>query len=92
VHDEPDPRWLVRDDVQRGLAAVGAAGLAYGLLVRTRELPAALEGAPADRDLEALGPRHRSRSRLSGEGASESERAAVLGGTAVEAYRLPTTA
>jgi len=45
VHDEPHPAWLLRDDVQRGLAAVGAAGLAYDLLVRTRELPAAFETA-----------------------------------------------
>ena len=45
VHDEPDQAWLLRADVQRGLAAVGAAGLAYDLLVRTRELPAALETA-----------------------------------------------
>jgi L-fuconolactonase len=43
VHDEPDPDWLVRDDVVRGIAAVGAAGLTYDLLVRARELPAALE-------------------------------------------------
>ena len=43
VHDEVDPEWLLRDDVQRGLAAVGAAGLAYDLLVRARELPAAVE-------------------------------------------------
>ena len=43
VHDEPDPQWLLRDEVQRGIAAVGAAGLVYDLLVRTRELPAALE-------------------------------------------------
>ena len=42
VHDEPDPDWLLRPDVRRGLAAVEAAGLAYDLLVRTRELPAAL--------------------------------------------------
>jgi L-fuconolactonase len=41
VHDEPDPAWLDRPDVRRGLRAVGAAGLAYDLLVRTRELPAA---------------------------------------------------
>jgi L-fuconolactonase len=41
VQDEPDPDWLLRSDVQRGIAAVGAAGLAYDLLVRTRELPAA---------------------------------------------------
>ena len=43
VHDEPDPAWLLRDDVQRGLAAVADGGLAYDLLVRTRELPAAIE-------------------------------------------------
>jgi L-fuconolactonase len=43
VHDEPDPEWLLRDDVQRGIAAVGEAGLVYDVLVRTRELPAALE-------------------------------------------------
>ena len=45
VHDEPDPAWLLRDDVQRGLAAVGEAGLVYDLLVRARELPAAVETA-----------------------------------------------
>src|SRR5207237_1649294 len=28
VHDEPDPDWLLRDDVQRGLRAVQEAGLA----------------------------------------------------------------
>jgi L-fuconolactonase len=43
VHDEPDPEWLLRDDVGRGLRAVEDAGLVYDLLVRTRELPAALE-------------------------------------------------
>jgi L-fuconolactonase len=43
VHDEPDPRWLLRDDVQRGIQRVGAAGLVYDLLVKTRELPAAIE-------------------------------------------------
>lgn len=42
VQDEPDPDWLLRADVGRGLAAVADAGLAYDLLVRPRELPAAL--------------------------------------------------
>jgi L-fuconolactonase len=42
VHDEPDPEWLLREDVRRGIAAVGEAGLAYDLLLRPRELPAAL--------------------------------------------------
>lgn len=43
VHDEPDPRWLLREDVQRGLEEVARRGLSYDLLVRTRELPAAIE-------------------------------------------------
>ena len=43
VHDEPDADWLLRPDVRRGIAAGGAAGLTYDLLVRPRELPAALE-------------------------------------------------
>ena len=42
AHDEPDPEWLLRDDVVRSIAAVGRAGLVYDLLVRPRELPAAL--------------------------------------------------
>jgi L-fuconolactonase len=42
AHDEPDPDWLARPDVIRGAEQVGEAGLAMDLLVRTRELPAAL--------------------------------------------------
>ena len=51
VHDEPDPEWLLRDDVQRGIAAVGEAGLVYDLLVRARELPAALRTVRRLRDV-----------------------------------------
>ena len=47
VQDEPDPGWLARPDVRRGLRAVEDAGLVYDLLVRARELPAALEVARA---------------------------------------------
>ena len=47
VHDEPDPEWLARADVRRGLAAVQARGLAYDLLVRARELPAAVDAVRA---------------------------------------------
>jgi L-fuconolactonase len=43
VHDEPDAEWLLRKEVQRGIEAVGDAGLVYDILVRTRELPAALD-------------------------------------------------
>ncbi len=42
VQDEPDPDWLRRPDVRRGLQAAAAAGLAYDLLVRPVQLPAAL--------------------------------------------------
>jgi L-fuconolactonase len=41
VHDEPDPGFLLRDDVLRSLAAIADAGLVFDLLVRERELPAA---------------------------------------------------
>lgn len=51
VHDEDDPDWLLRDDVQRGLAAVAEAGLVFDLLVRARELPAAVETARRHPDL-----------------------------------------
>src|SRR3954452_11967447 len=47
VHDEGDPDWLLRENVQRGLAAVFARDLAYDLLVRARELPAAIATAQA---------------------------------------------
>jgi L-fuconolactonase len=47
VHDEEDAEWLLRPDVQRGLAAVRDAGLVYDFLVRPRELPAALATARA---------------------------------------------
>jgi L-fuconolactonase len=43
VHDEVDAGWLLRPDVQRGLKAVEDADLAYDVLVRARELPAAHE-------------------------------------------------
>ncbi|MDT0459695.1 amidohydrolase family protein [Streptomyces sp. DSM 41527] len=41
VQDEPDPEWLLRPDVLRGLGIVADAGLVYDLLVTPRELPAA---------------------------------------------------
>ena len=43
VHDEADPDWLCRPNVRHGIEAVGKAGLAFDLLVRARELPAALD-------------------------------------------------
>jgi L-fuconolactonase len=43
VQDEPDPDWLLRPDVERGLRAVTAAGLAYDLLVKPPQLPAAVK-------------------------------------------------
>jgi L-fuconolactonase len=45
VQDEPDPCWLDRCDVRRGLHAVGAAGLPFDLLVRPAQLAAAVRVA-----------------------------------------------
>jgi L-fuconolactonase len=42
VHDEPDSDWLLRDDVRRGLGVLDKHGLAYDLLLKVREIPAAL--------------------------------------------------
>lgn len=47
VHDEADAQWLCRADVRRGLAAVEERGLTYDLLVRARELPAAIDTVAA---------------------------------------------
>jgi L-fuconolactonase len=52
VHDEDDPEWLCRADVRRGLAAVQERGLTYDLLVRARELPAAIATVRALPDLQ----------------------------------------
>ncbi len=38
VHDEPDDRWLLRDDVIRGLRELARRGLAYDLLLRPQHL------------------------------------------------------
>jgi L-fuconolactonase len=52
VHDEDDPKWLNRLDVRRGLLAVQERGLTYDLLVRARELPAAIDTVKALPDLQ----------------------------------------
>jgi L-fuconolactonase len=41
VQSEPDPDWLRRPDVIRGLRAVAAAGLCYDLVVVPHQIPAA---------------------------------------------------
>lgn len=41
VQSEPDPAYLDRPDVRRGIAAVGDAGLVFDLLVRQHQLPMA---------------------------------------------------
>jgi len=47
VQSEPDPDWLRRPDVTRGLDAVAAAGLCYDLVVLPHQLPAAGYAAAA---------------------------------------------
>ncbi|MCT9140802.1 amidohydrolase family protein [Streptomyces violarus] len=45
VQGEPDPEWLLRPDVRRGLAAVADAGLVYDLVVLPHQLPACARAA-----------------------------------------------
>jgi L-fuconolactonase len=47
VQSEPDPDWLRRADVIRGLRAVAAAGLCYDLVVLPHQIPAASYAAAA---------------------------------------------
>ncbi|WP_232827239.1 amidohydrolase family protein [Jiangella endophytica] len=54
THDEADPRWLLRPDVRRGLAALRDRGLPFDLLIRGREVPAALELARAEPRLQLV--------------------------------------
>lgn len=45
VENEPDPEWLLRADVRRGLTAVAEAGLTYDLLVNPGQYAAAATAA-----------------------------------------------
>ncbi|MGW0886183.1 amidohydrolase family protein [Streptomyces sp. NPDC002671] len=45
VQEEPDPDWLLRPDVRRGLLAVAEAGLVYDLVVQPHQLSAAIGAA-----------------------------------------------
>lgn len=47
VQSEPDPEWLLRPDVLRGLAAVAAAGLVHDLVILPHQMPAATRAAAA---------------------------------------------
>ncbi|MCA2215502.1 amidohydrolase family protein [Jidongwangia harbinensis] len=43
VQSEPDPAFLERADIRRGIAAVADAGLAFDLVIRHHQLPAATD-------------------------------------------------
>ncbi|HZF88518.1 amidohydrolase family protein [Streptomyces sp.] len=45
VQAEPDPEWLLRPDVRRGLLALADAGLVHDLVVRPHQLPACVRAA-----------------------------------------------
>jgi len=51
VQSEPDPDWLTRPDVLRGLADVARAGLVYDLVITCGQLAAAAWAAAAVPDL-----------------------------------------
>ena len=54
VHDEPDERWLLRDDVVRGLQELERRDLAYDLLLRPPHLKHILELADRVPDLRMV--------------------------------------
>jgi L-fuconolactonase len=54
VQGEPDPDYVDRPDVRRGLATVAAAGLVFDLVVRVDQLPAAARAARALPDLRLV--------------------------------------
>ena len=43
VQDEPDDRFMLREDFQRGIAKLRSFGLTYDILIFPRQLPAAIE-------------------------------------------------
>lgn len=47
VQDEPDDRFMLRKDFQRGIEKLSAFGLTYDILIYPRQLPAAIELAHA---------------------------------------------
>jgi L-fuconolactonase len=49
---EPDPGWLDRADVRRGLLALAAAGLSFDLVLRPDQLPAAVRAAATVPELQ----------------------------------------
>ena len=51
VQGEPDPDWLLRPDVHRGLAAIAEAGLVYDLIVQPHQLPASAKAAASHPEL-----------------------------------------
>jgi L-fuconolactonase len=51
VQSEPDPDWLIRPDVLRGLGAIARAGLVYDLVITAGQLGASARAAAAVPDL-----------------------------------------
>jgi L-fuconolactonase len=45
VHDEPDDRWLLQEDVRRGLSEMAKRGVPYDLLIRPGHLDVAVRTA-----------------------------------------------
>jgi L-fuconolactonase len=43
IHDEPDPRYILRDDFNAGISALQGTGLRYDILIFERHLPATIE-------------------------------------------------
>jgi L-fuconolactonase len=86
VQSEPDPDWLRRPGVLRGLRAVAAAGLCYDLVVRPHQIPAASYAAAAVPEL-TLVLDHAGKPPIA-TGDLGAWAAAVFGATAARVYRI----
>lgn len=51
VQSEPDTGWLLRDDVGRGLRALGSAGLTYDFVVTADQLPLVIKAVRRNPDV-----------------------------------------
>ena len=54
VHIDPDPEWLLRDDVGAGLAVLGKEGLGFDLVIRDWQLPQAVRLAQRHDELRLV--------------------------------------
>lgn len=95
LQNEPDPDWITRPAVLRGLGAVAAAGLTYDLLILPHQLPAVLSAVQSVPELRFIldhGAKPPIRTRQTEPWATEIRRLATNPNTACKLSGLVTEA